>query len=57
MSIISPQGKVLGRIVLPEVVANLAFAEDGKTVYLTATSSVYRLGAKVPGEIPLYYRK
>jgi gluconolactonase len=57
VSIISPQGKVLGRIVLPEVVANLAFAEDGKTVYLTATSSVYRLGAKVPGEIPLYYRK
>ena len=57
VSIISPQGKVLGRIVLPEVVANLAFAEDGKTVSLTATSSVYRLGAKVPGEIPLYYRK
>lgn len=57
VSIISPQGKVLGRIVLPEVVANLAFADDGKTVYLTATSSVYRLGAKIPGEIPLYYRK
>ncbi|MEY4966050.1 MAG: hypothetical protein RL274_1633 [Pseudomonadota bacterium] len=57
VSIISPQGKILGRIVLPEVVANLAFADDGKTVYLTATSSVYRLGTKVPGQIPLYYRR
>ncbi len=38
VSIISPQGKRLGRIVLPEVVANLAFADDGKTVYLTATT-------------------
>lgn len=57
VSIISPKGKRLGRIVLPEVVANLAFAEDGKTVYLTASTSVYRLGAQIPGEIPLYYRK
>jgi gluconolactonase len=57
LRIISPKGKVLGQIVLPEVVANLAFAEDGKTVYLTGSTSIYRLTAKIPGEIPLYYRK
>jgi gluconolactonase len=39
------------------VVANLAFADDGRTVYLTATSSVYQLGTKVPGQLPLYHRR
>jgi gluconolactonase len=55
--IISPQGKVLGQLIIPEVVANIAFAEDGKTVYLTGSTSVYRLHSKIAGEIPLYYRK
>jgi len=55
--IISPKGKVLGQIVLPEVCANIGFAEDGKTVYLTASTSLYRLHTRVAGEIPIYYRK
>jgi gluconolactonase len=55
--IISPKGKVLGQIVIPEIVANVGFAEDGKTVYLTGSTSLYRLHSKVAGEIPLYYRK
>jgi gluconolactonase len=54
--IISPQGKVLGQLVIPEIVANIAFAEDGKTVYLTGSTSLYRLHTKVSGEIPMYYR-
>ena len=57
LRIISPKGKVLGQIVLPEIVANIAFADDGRTVYLTGSTSIYRLTAKIPGEIPLYYRK
>ena len=55
--IISASGKVLGQIVIPEIVANIAFAEDGKTVYLTGSTSLYRLHSKVAGEIPMYYRK
>src|SRR5690348_6848642 len=55
--IISPQGKVLGQLIVPEIVANVGFAEDGKTVYLTGSTSLYRLHANIPGEIPLYYRK
>jgi len=55
--IISPKGKVLGQIVIPEIVANVGFAEDGKTVYLTGSTSLYRLHSKIAGEIPLYYRK
>lgn len=54
--IISPAGKVLGQIEIPEVVANIAFAGDGKTVYLTGSTSLYRLKAKIAGELPLYYR-
>jgi gluconolactonase len=55
--IISPAGKVLGQIKIPEIVANIAFAEDGKTVYLTGSTSLYRLHSKIAGEIPKYYRK
>jgi gluconolactonase len=55
--IISPQGKVLGQLVIPEIVANIGFAEDGKTVYLTGSTSVYRLHSKIAGEVPIYYRK
>ena len=55
--IISPKGKVLGQLVIPETVANVGFAEDGKTVYLTGSTSLYRLHSKIAGEIPMYYRK
>jgi gluconolactonase len=54
--IITPTGKVLGQIVLPEVAANLAFAEDGKTLYITASSSIYRLKLASPGNLPIYQR-
>jgi gluconolactonase len=55
--IITPQEKVLGQIRLPEVAANLAFADDGRTVYITASTRIYRLHIKIPGELPLYYRR
>jgi len=55
--IISPAGKVLGQIKIPEIVANVGFAGDGKTVYLTGSTSLYRLQSKIAGEIPMYYRK
>ena len=54
--IVTPQGKVLGQIVLPEVAANLAFADDGRTVYITASTSIYRLKSHTPGVMPLYRR-
>ncbi|MEP7064801.1 MAG: SMP-30/gluconolactonase/LRE family protein [Gemmatimonadota bacterium] len=41
--IISPAGKHLGTIVLPELPANVAWGgEDGRTLYITARTSVYR---------------
>jgi gluconolactonase len=42
--VIAPDGTELGRIPVPEVVANCAFGdEDGRTLYITATSSLYRI--------------
>ena len=54
--IITPQGKVLGQITLPEVAANIAFADAGKTAYITASTSIYRLKVAGTGEMPLYQR-
>lgn len=54
--IVTPTGKVLGQIELPEVAANIAFGEDWRTVYITASTSIYRLQTKIPGEAPLYTR-
>lgn len=52
--IIRPDGKVLGQIKLPEVAANLAWGDDGKTAYITASKSVYRLRLAISGAMPLY---
>ena len=53
--IITPEGKVLGQIKLPEVAANLAWDADGKTLYITASTSVYRIRTIIKGEPPLYH--
>jgi gluconolactonase len=49
--VISPQGKLLGRVPIPEdYVTNLAFGgRDRKTLYVTAGTSVYRVPVAVPG--------
>lgn len=54
--IITPRGKVLGQLIVPEVAANLAFAEQGKVAYITATSSIYKIALRTPGVMPLYQR-
>lgn len=52
--IVAPNGTVLGQIKLPETAANLAWASEGKTLYITAQTSVYRLEVSTPGKMPLY---
>ena len=49
--IISPEGKPLGTIVMPERVANLAWGgPDLKTLYIAASTSIYRVNLNIPGE-------
>lgn len=48
--IFSPEGKHLGTIRTPEVAANCAWGEkDAHTLYITATTSVYRIRLKIAG--------
>lgn len=48
--IFSPEGKPLGTILFPEKTANLAWAgADRKTLYITASSSIYRVNLKISG--------
>jgi gluconolactonase len=56
--IYSPTRDLLGQIILPEVAANLAWGgPDGRTAYFTASTSIYRMTLRIPGHLPLYYRK
>ena len=51
--IFSPQAKLLGTISLPEISANLAWGDaDGKTLYVTARTGLYRVRMNVAGVRP-----
>jgi sugar lactone lactonase YvrE len=47
-----PDGTLLGRIVLPELPANLGWGDDGSVLYVTARTSVYRVPTKTRGMLP-----
>src|SRR5262245_13489140 len=49
--VFSPEGKLLGRVPIPEdYVTNLAFGGPGrKTLYVTAGTSIYKIPVTVPG--------
>lgn len=51
--IISPEGKQLGLIKGPEDPHNMAWGDDdGKTLYITALTGIYRLRLNIPGVRP-----
>jgi gluconolactonase len=51
--VISPQGKHLGTILIPEIVANCAWGDDdGKTLYVTARTGLYRIRLNIAGIRP-----
>ncbi len=51
--VLSPTGKHLGTIELPEQPANFAWGDDdGRALYVTARTSVYRVRLRVPGIRP-----
>ncbi|MBN1139569.1 MAG: SMP-30/gluconolactonase/LRE family protein [Anaerolineae bacterium] len=51
--VFSPQGVLLGKIEPPEVPANLAWGDaDGKTLYITARTGLYRVRVKTGGALP-----
>lgn len=51
--IFSPEGQHLGTIHTPDRTSNVAWGDaDGKTLYITASSTVYRVKTKVGGVLP-----
>jgi gluconolactonase len=51
--LLSPEGKHLGTIRCPKLPANFAWGDaDGKTLYLTARSGLYRIRLNIPGVRP-----
>lgn len=48
--ILSPAGELLGKILVPETVANLCFGgKDRKTLFITATTSLYAICVEATG--------
>lgn len=51
--ILSPEGKHLGTILTPQNASNVSWGDaDHKTLYITATSSIYRIRLNIPGATP-----
>ena len=50
ITVLDPDGKLIGRIPVPEHPANCTFGDkDGKTLYVTARTSLYKIAMKVSG--------
>ncbi|HSV73263.1 MAG TPA: SMP-30/gluconolactonase/LRE family protein [Chthonomonadales bacterium] len=48
--VLDPTGRLLGKIVVPEVPANLCFGDaDRRTLYMTARTGLYRVRVRHPG--------
>ena len=48
--VISPEGKHLGTIRLPEICANLSFGDtDSKALYIACRTTIYKIRVKTPG--------
>ena len=52
--VFTPEGKHLGTIKPPEQPANCAWGEDGKTLFITAETGLYRLRTSVAGQKLVY---
>ncbi len=50
--IISAQGKHLGTVIAPKHPHNMAWGDDGKTLYMTAQSGLYRMRLNIEGVRP-----
>jgi gluconolactonase len=52
--VFSPDGKHLGTIKPPETPANCGWGDDGKTLYMTARTGLYRIKLSVAGQKLVY---
>ena len=50
--VLAPDGTHLGTIMADEVPANVAWGDDGRTLYMTARTGIYRIRLTTEGAIP-----
>jgi gluconolactonase len=50
--ILAPEGKHLGTVIAPKHPHNMAWGDDGKTLYLCAQSGLYKMPLNIPGIRP-----
>lgn len=50
--IVTPQGKPLGRFEVPDIATNAGWGDDGRTLYVTGRSSIYRIRLTATGHRP-----
>lgn len=48
--ILNAEGKLLGKIITPERPANMAWGDDGKTLYMTAHTGLYKVRVNTGGK-------
>ena len=52
LHVFSPSGKHLGSFLIQSAVSNCAWGEDGSTLYITASTAIYRTQLSTKGRIP-----
>jgi gluconolactonase len=50
--VISAEGRHLGTIIAPRHIHNMAWGDDGHTLYLCARSGLYRMRLMTAGDLP-----
>jgi gluconolactonase len=50
--VFAPDGTHLGTIQMPEVTANVGWGDDGRTLYMTGSTSLYRIRLTTAGPLP-----
>jgi gluconolactonase len=52
LHVLSPQGRLLGRIQLPMRATNFTFGDDFRSLFIVASPNIYRLRTLVRGVVP-----
>lgn len=50
----APDGRLLGRIQTPAMTSNVAFGEDGRSLFLTSGPNIYRIRTLTKGQSPAF---
>jgi gluconolactonase len=50
--VLAPDGRMLGRFQTPAMTSNIAFGEDGRSLFLVSGVNIYRIRTLTKGQAP-----